>query len=51
MNQHYLESHIYLSEAETSSDIMFDPNYVFQFEKQIYGSNPKVNRRLNSQAV
>ena len=52
MNQHYLELHTYLSEVETSPDIVFDPNYhVFRSEERIYGSNTKVNHRLNSQAV
>lgn len=52
MNQHYLELYTYLSEVETSPDVVFDPNYhVFQSEKRIYGSNAKVNHRLNSEAV
>ena len=52
MNQHYLELHTYLSEVETSPDIVFDPNYhVFQSEKRIYGSDAKVNHRLTSQPV
>ena len=52
MNQHYLELFTYLSEVETSPNIVFDPKYcVFRSEKHIYGSNPKVNHRLHSQAV
>jgi hypothetical protein len=52
MNQHYLELQCYLSEVETSPEIVFDRNYhVFRSEERIYGSNSKVNHRLNSQAV
>ena len=52
MNQHYLELLNYLSEVETNPDIVFDPNrHVFPSEKRIYGSDPKVNHRLNSKAV
>ena len=37
MNQHHLELHTYLSEVETSPDIVFNPNYhVFRSEKRIY---------------
>ena len=37
MNQHYLKLHTYLSEDETSPDIVFDPNYhVFRSEKGIW---------------
>ena len=52
MNQHYLELQTYLSEVESSPDIVFDPNYhVFRSEERIYASNAKVNHRLNSQPV
>lgn len=52
MNQHYLELYTYLSEVESSPDIVLDPDYhVFQSEKRIYGSDAKVNHRLKSQAV
>ena len=52
MNQHYLELLNYLSEVETNPDIVFDPNHhVFLSEKRIYGSDPKVNHRLKSEAV
>ena len=44
--------HTYLSKIETSPEIVFEQNYhVFQSEKRIYGSDPKVNHRLNSQEV
>ena len=52
MNQHYLELYTYLSEVETSPEIVFNPNYhVFRSEKRIYGSSAKVNHRLSSQSV
>ena len=45
-------THTYLSEVETSPDIVFDPDYhVFRSEKRIFDSNAKVNHRLKSQAV
>ena len=50
--RNYLELHTYLSEVETSPEIVFDQNYhVFRSEKRIYGSDAKVNHRLNSQEV
>ena len=46
-NREYLELHCYLSEVETSPEIVFDRNYhVFWSEKWIYGSNSEVNHPM-----
>lgn len=52
MNQHYLELLNYLTEIETSPQIVFDQNHhVFTSEKRLYGADPKVNPRLSSALV
>ena len=52
MNQHYLELLNYLSEVETTLQIVFDCNHhVFTSEKCLYGADPKVNPRLSSALV
>lgn len=52
VSQHYLELQTFLSEVERDPDIVMDPNYqVLPSEERLYGTNKKVNHRLQSQNV